>query len=282
MKVGLVDQHIHGYRGLDAQSADPRELLKLSIVLGRAGLTGFFPTYVSATEKQILQSMKALVRAVGHEQGAVILGLHLEGPFLNPIRAGSHPKAVLRSPSLAEAKKWVATVGPLLKIVTLAPELPGAEKVIRYLVSQNVKVQMGHTTATYAQAKRAKAWGVTGVTHLYNAMGPLDREAPSLTDFALEDKDLTTELIHDGVHVSNQLVAYTLRKRPKGKVVFISDCCAASGFPVGHKTRFAGAPVVTAPDGSIRRKDGTLAAAGLLLNRIHAVKSLRCLSRKTR
>jgi N-acetylglucosamine-6-phosphate deacetylase len=202
---------------------------------------------------------------MGREKGATILGVHLEGPFLNPLRAGAHIRKFLRNPSLSEVREWLGIGVNLIKVVTLAPELSGAEKVIRYLVSQGVRVQMGHTCASAAQAKKAKAWGVTGVTHLFNAMGPVDRREASLVDFALEDKDLYTELIVDGVHVSEKLIAYTLRKRPSDKIILVSDCCAASGCPVDHRTRFAGTPVMTAPDGSIRRKDGALAASGLLL-----------------
>jgi N-acetylglucosamine-6-phosphate deacetylase len=265
MTRGLIDPHLHGYRGFDAQSADPAELLALSRLLGHKGLAGFYATYVSAPQENFLRSIRALVAVAGKETGALVLGLHLEGPFLNPRRAGAHPPGVLRKPSLAEAREWVDRAGSLLKIVTLAPELPGAERVVRYLVSEGVRVQMGHTCATAAQAKKAKGWGVTGVTHLFNAMGPLDRRVPSLADFALDDPDLLTELIVDGAHVSRDLVGHTLRRRPKDKVVFVSDACAASGFPPGHRARFAGGWVTTAKDGSLHREDGTLAAGGLLV-----------------
>jgi N-acetylglucosamine-6-phosphate deacetylase len=265
MKTGWIDPHLHGFAGLDAQSFDPQELLCLSDCLCREGLAGFLLTYVSAPRASVLRSLKAAQVTMGREKGASILGVHLEGPFLNPERSGSHRQSALRNPSLAEAHEWMAVGSNLIKVVTLAPELPGAEEVIRYLASQNVRVQMGHTTATYEQTRKAKQWGVTGVTHLFNAMGPKDRRDASLADFVLEDKDLYTELIIDGVHVSYDLLAFTLKKRPLNRILFVSDCCAASGFPTGHRASFAGAPVITAPDGSLRQKDGTLAASGLLL-----------------
>jgi N-acetylglucosamine-6-phosphate deacetylase len=265
IKHGLIDPHLHGYAGLDAQSDNPHELLLLSQTLACQGLAGFLLTYVSAPRTSILRSLKAAQKTMGQEKGASILGVHLEGPFLNPERSGAHLQSALRNPSLAEVREWMA-VGPnLIKVVTLSPELPGAEKVIRYLASQNVRVQMGHTTATATQARKAKQWGVTGVTHLFNAMGPRNRRDASLADFVLEDQDLYTELIIDGVHVSYDLLSFTLKKRPLNRILFVSDCCAASGFPTGHRASFAGAPVITVPDGSLRRKDGTLAASGLLL-----------------
>ena len=265
MKTGWIDPHLHGYAGLDAQSDNPQELLLLSKKLGRQGLAGFLLTYVSAPRLSILHSLKAAQVTMGREKGATILGVHLEGPFLNPKRSGAHIRSALRNPSLAEVREWMAVGSNLIKVVTLAPELPVSEKVIRYLASQNVRVQMGHTTATYEQTRKAKQWGVTGVTHLFNAMGPKDRRDASLADFVLEDQDLYTELIIDGVHVSYDLLAFTLKKRPLNRILFVSDCCAASGFPTGHRAFFSGAPVITAPDGSLRRKDGTLAASGCTL-----------------
>ena len=198
MKKGWIDLHLHGYAGLDAQSAEPRELLKLSVRLGQEGLAGFLLTYVSAPKASLLRSLRAAREAAGKERGAKILGIHLEGPFLNPLRAGAHQLRHLRKPSIAEAREWLDTAGSLLKIVTLAPELPGSAPVIRYLVQNGVRVQMGHSCATAAQARAAKNCGATGVTHLFNAMGS------ELADFALRDRNLYTELIADGVHVSDQ------------------------------------------------------------------------------
>jgi N-acetylglucosamine-6-phosphate deacetylase len=265
---GPVDLHLHGWRGLDAQSPDPAELLRLSQLLGREGIAGFLATYVSAPRPALLRSLRAVRAAAGRETGARaarILGVHLEGPFLAPAKRGAHPASDLRKPSLPEAREWLAAAGGLLKVVTLAPELPGAGAVIRLLRGRGVRVQMGHTCATVAQARAAKARGIAGVTHLFNAMGPKDRKDLGAAWMALHDRSLATELIGDGVHVSDGLLRHTLHIRPADKVHLVSDTCAASGFAPGRRGRFAGGPVVTGPDGSVRRSDGSLAASGLSL-----------------
>jgi len=267
LKPGYIDLHIHGFGGYDAQSANPEVLLHLSKRLGREGLAGFLLTYVSAPKASLLRSLAAARQAMGREKGARILGVHLEGPFLNPIRRNAHPQGSLRKPSLTEAKAWLQVMGRNLKVVTLAPELPGAGPVIRFLKSQGIRVQAGHSCATAAHSRTAQRQGVTGVTHLFNAMGPQDRHEPGLAHYALENRSLYTELIGDGIHVSDGLLAHTMRNRPLDKIILVSDNCSASGFSAGHKARFAGGPVVTTQDGSLRRPNGSLAASNHSLPR---------------
>jgi len=240
----------------------------LSNLLGREGLSGFYPTYVSAPPKSILRSLQAASKAAETQNrsprkgSARILGVHLEGPFLNPAFAGAHEKRFIRKPSWKEAKTWWEAAGPLLKIVTLAPETSGAMPVIRYLAAKGVKVQMGHSGATAPMAREAERAGASGVTHLFNAMGV------ELAEYALRSRTLMTEIIPDGVHVSRELLEYTLERRPRNKVVFVSDACAASGFAPGHRGKFSGKSVWTSPDGSIRRNDGTLAASGCIISHL--------------
>ncbi len=265
-----MDLHVHGFRGCDAQSHNPREILRLAKLLGREGLAGFLLTYVSAPRESLLRSLRAAREAFqrqSSDQGARLLGVHLEGPFLNPERRGAHPLSALRTPSLPETRSWLDVAGPLLKIVTLAPELPGAESVVRFLTGQGVRVQMGHSSATETRARTALRWGVSGVTHLFNAMGASNRKNPGLAGMALHQESLFTELIGDGAHVSDDLFRLTLRIRPLARLILVSDTCAASGYSPGRRASFAGGAVTTAPDGSIRRKDGVLAASGLSLPR---------------
>jgi N-acetylglucosamine-6-phosphate deacetylase len=149
--------------------------------------------------------------------------------------------------------------------VTLAPELLGANPVIRLLKQNGVRVQMGHTCATASQTRAAQKAGVSGVTHLFNAMGPPDRRMDGIVDYALKDRSLYTELIVDGIHVSEDLIRHTLTTRPLKRILIVSDACSASGFPPGQRSSFAGGPIVTDRDGSVRRPDSTLVASGLCL-----------------
>lgn len=259
-----MDVHIHGQGGLDVMSGDPRDLLALSERLGRQGLAGFLPTFLCSPAAQIRRSLEVVTRVAGSERGARILGVHLEGPFLHPERRGTHNPRHIRPVSLAEMREHIAAGEGLVKLVTLAPELPGSRELIRLLTTKGIRVSMGHTTASFAQAREAKRWGVTGVTHLCNAMNSLHHREPGLLGFALLDPDLYTEVIADGVHVSEPVLRLILKLRPAGRIVLITD----SFFLSRHRLRRAswrGLTVERFPDGSLRRPDGTLAGSDITL-----------------
>ena len=203
MALNLIDIHIHGQGGLDVMSQDPRDILKLSSRLREQGVAGFLPTIISSPKKDILRTLENIKSVHGQEKGAKILGVHLEGPFLHPQRKGTHNLKYIRPMNLKEVKEWVAVGEGLVKLVTLAPELPGAEPVIRYLVKKGVRVSMGHSTAKWSEARLGKAFGAKSVTHLFNAMEPFHHREPGLVGFALYDRDLFTEVIADGVHLSD-------------------------------------------------------------------------------
>lgn len=268
MKPGLVDIHIHGQGGLDVMGGDPEDLLRLSLLLGTQGLSGFLATFVSSPKRETLSALENVKRVKGREKGATILGVHLEGPFLHPARKGAHNPRHLRPPDLEEVREWIAAGEGLVKLVTLAPELPGMGRIIRLLVKKGVRVSLGHSTATFDQAWRGKSWGARSVTHLFNAMNPLHHREPGLAGFALLDPDLYTEVIGDGVHVSDEMVKLVLRCRPPEKVILISDGCFLTGARPGREFSLGGLRVKVFPDGSLRKLDGTLAGGNLGLNAI--------------
>lgn len=268
MKRGLIDIHFHGQAGLDVMSEDPDDLLKLSLRVAKQGVAGFLATFISSPQEEILRALENLKKVRGREKGATILGAHLEGPFLHPERKGAHNPKVLRPPSLREAKEWVAAGEGLVKLVTMAPELPGAEEVVRFLVKKGVRVSMGHSTANAAQARRGQRWGASTVTHLFNAMNPLHHREPGLLGHALGDRELYTELIGDGVHVSDDVAKLVLRLRPSDKVILISDGFFLTGLPKGKTFSFSGITVKSMPDGSLRLADGTLAGGNLTIKQI--------------
>jgi N-acetylglucosamine-6-phosphate deacetylase len=268
MRKGLIDIHFHGQGGLDVMSEDPEDLLKLSVRVGRQGVAGFLATYISSPKADILAALENLKKVQGREKGAKILGAHLEGPFLHPERKGAHNPRHLRLPDLAEVREWVAAGEGLVKLVTLAPELPGMEPVLRFLVKKGVRVSMGHSTADSRQALAGKRMGASSVTHLFNAMNPLHHREPGLLGFALGDPDLYTELIADGVHVSDDVAKLVLRLRPSDKVILISDGFFLTGLKKGKTFGFAGLTVKSMADGSLRLTDGTLAGGNLTIRDI--------------
>lgn len=257
--------HIHGQAGLDVMSDDPRDLLKLSALLGRQGLAGYLPTFLCASAERIRTSLETIKRVAGSERGAKILGVHLEGPFLNLERRGTHNPKYIRPPSVAEMREYVAAGEGLIRLVTLAPELPGARALIRFLLDRGIRVSMGHSTASWAQAREAKSWGVTGVTHLCNAMNGLHHREPGLLGFALLDRDLYTEVIADGVHVSEPMLRVILKLRPAARLVLISDSLFLSRHPKLTSASWQGLTVKRFPDGSLRRPDGTISGSDIML-----------------
>ncbi len=265
MLRGLVDIHFHGQAGFDVMSGNPEDLLGLSEHVRSHGVGGFLATFVSSPRKETVAALEAVKRVQGRERGARILGVHLEGPFLHPDRKGAHNPRHLRPPDLGEVKEWIAAGEGIVKLVTLAPELPGMGRIVRFLVDRGVRVSMGHSTATDVQARRGKELGATSVTHLFNAMNSVHHRAPGLAGLALVDRDLYTELIADGVHVSDAVVELVLRARPPDRVILISDGFFLTGLKRRGDFDLGGLKVRAFPDGSLRKLDGTLAGGNSTL-----------------
>ena len=268
MKHGLVDIHIHGQAGLDVMSGDPEQLLELSLRLAKQGVAGFLATFVTASREKTIAALEAVKLALGRERGARILGVHLEGPFIHPERRGVHNPRHIRVPDAKEAREWVAAGEGLVRLVTLAPELPGASAVIRALDRKGVRVSMGHSAATYAQASAGRRAGARSVTHLFNAMNPVHHREPGLAGFALTDDEIYSELIADGVHVSDPMIGLVLRARPWRRVILISDGFFLTGLRGSAAGAFGGLQVRRFPDGSLRLGDGTLAGSNATLAQI--------------
>lgn len=278
MNHGLVDIHFHGQAGYDVMSGNPDDLLGLSLRLKSQGVAGFLATFVSSPKDDTLAALEVVKKTQGREKGAKILGVHLEGPFLHPERKGAHNPRHLRPPDLREIREWIAAGEGVVKLVTLAPELPGAAEAVRFLVKKGVRVSMGHTTATLEQARAAKRLGVRSVTHLFNAMNAVHHRAPGLAGFALTDDDLYTEIIADGIHVSDEMVKLVFRSRPAKKIILISDGFFLTGTRKGGIVRLGGLKVRAFPDGSLRLLDGTLAGSNAtlqdLVERVLRMKAL--------
>ncbi len=268
MTKGIIDIHFHGQAGYDVMSENPEDLLGLSQHLKPQGVAGFLATFVSSSKEDFIKSLETVKKVQGSEKGAKILGVHLEGPFLHPERKGAHNPKHLRPPDLAEIKEWIAAGEGIVKLVTIAPELPGAAEAVKLLVKKGVRVSMGHSKATFEEAAAAKKIGVRSVTHLFNAMNPLHHRMTGLPGFALLDDDLYTEVIADGVHVSDEMVRLIFRSRPKKKIILISDGLYITKRKDTSDIQLGGLTVRTFPDGSLRLPDGTLAGSNSTLPEI--------------
>jgi N-acetylglucosamine-6-phosphate deacetylase len=261
---GLVDLQVNGGFGLEV-GGDAAALRALAARLPSTGVTTFLPTAVSggAAEYRALAAAFAAARGA---PGARMPGLHLEGPLLAPGRAGAH-----RAPEIAEAGATIDDVlddllrASAVRLVTLAPERPGALALIRRLREAGVTVSLGHTDATFEQTVAGIDAGATLVTHLFNAMSPLQHRAPGTVGAALADDRVTVMLIADGVHVHPAALNVALRSKGADRVALVTDAIAAAAAAPG---RYALAGVEVISDGQTARlADGTLAGSTLTLDR---------------
>ncbi len=264
---GFIDLQFNGGFGDDFTSA-PETIWRVAARLPEHGVTAFLPTLVTAP-LSVSASALAVWRAgpPAGWRGAAPLGLHLEGPFLNPEQRGAHHPRDLRPPELAAVADWSPAAG--VRLVTLAPELPGALAVIRALAERGVLVSMGHTLATYAEAREALAAGVRYATHIFNAMRPLHHREPGLLG-ALLTQPVTVGVIADGVHAHPAIVDLLWRAKGALGVNLVTDAMGALGMPPG-RYRLAGL-AVQVDDTTARLSDGRL--AGSLLSLDAAVRNL--------
>jgi N-acetylglucosamine-6-phosphate deacetylase len=224
--------------------------------LARHGVTAFLATIVSSEPGRVGEAIDAWRREAA-SPGAVPIGLHVEGPYLSPARAGAHRPDQLRAPDPGEVSGWTPDAG--VRIVTLAPELPGALDLVSVLSARGVVVAAGHSDADAAIGRAAVDAGVRYATHLFNAMRPLDHRAPSLAAALLDDDRVTIGLIADGLHVAPEMLALVRRMVGPGRLSLVSDAMAGLDMAPGH-ARLAGAEVIIGLDGA-RLADGTLAGS---------------------
>ena len=270
---GFVDVQCNGAVGVDI-TADPERLWEVAAALPRWGVTSWLPTVVTAPPAIRARALATL--RSGPPSGrddvrlfAMPLGLHLEGPFLAPERRGAHPAKHLRAPdpSLVADEGWSRQSG--VALVTLAPELPRALDVVRELVAAGVVVSAGHSSASAEEATAAIDAGITAVTHLFNAMGPLHHRDPGLAGVALSDERVRVGAIADGIHLHPATVALAARALGD-RLCLVTDAVAALGIPAGRVP--LGVLEAFATEDGVRLADGTLAGSDLSLDR--AVRNL--------
>lgn len=262
---GLIDTHVHGSGGDDVTAADPEGIRRVSRALLRYGTTGYLPSTVSVEHGALLRALEACVEAEENsEPSAEILGVHVEGPFINPRKRGAHPPEALRDPDLDECREYLRAAPGRLKIMTLAPELPGGLDLVRLLVENGVVASLGHSEADYPTALLAIEAGASHATHLYNAMPALHHRRPNLTTACLVEPAVRAELILDGLHVAPEMARLAARAKGPGGIVLVTDAMAAVGCPDG--TYMLGDLEVRVSGASCTLPDGTIASSMLTMN----------------
>jgi N-acetylglucosamine-6-phosphate deacetylase len=252
---GFVELQLNGINGHDF-TTDPAAMWALGTGPARHGVTAFVPTVVSSPRGSVDAALEAWRTGQPVAGTPVPLGVHAEGPFIAPTCAGAHDAACLRAPDPAEIERWIEAGG--LRIVTLAPELPGAIEAIRRLAEGGIVVSVGHTDADAATTRRAIDAGARSATHLFNAMSPLAHRAPGAPGALLADDRVTLGIIVDDHHLDPIVVRLIARLAP-GRVALVSDAIAALGLPDGRHR--LGARDVTVRDGEARLANGTLAGS---------------------
>ncbi|MGH9065751.1 MAG: N-acetylglucosamine-6-phosphate deacetylase [Acidimicrobiales bacterium] len=268
LSPGLVDLQVNGAFGVDLVRASAEEWRAVSERLPATGVTAFQPTYITAPLATLLDGLRRTPSPAELEQGggARILGVHLEGPFLSPMRAGVHDPAHMRLPAPDLVEDLVGAAAGGLTMVTLAPELPGALAAIRRLAAAGVRVSVGHSDATAAQVRAAADAGATMVTHVFNAQRGLGHREPGVAGQGLADPRLVVGLIADLRHVAPQVCAIVMQAAP-GRVALVTDAIAAAGMPPG-RYELGGIQVEVGPGDALpRRLDGTIAGSSLSLDR---------------
>jgi len=264
---GFVDLQVNGFAGVDFLTADTDGYRHAGDALLETGVTAFLPTLITAPEPQLLAALREVPAGL---DGPRILGAHLEGPFLSALRLGIHPASARSNPDVELLERLLAA-GPV-RLVTLAPELPGANKVIARLLRREIAVSAGHSDASAEQANVAFDLGVRSVTHLFNAMRPFHHRDPGIAGAALARPDVVVQLILDWVHVA-PVTAAMVWQAAQGRVALVTDAVSGAGLDDGAFR--LGDLDVEIREGVARGETGAL--AGSTLTMIEAIRNLHSL-----
>lgn len=269
-----VDIHIHGCAGHDVMEATPDALRVIGSYLTSRGVGAYFPTTVTSPRDETVRSLAGLASEIGRNDqatgsGAAPLGIHLEGPFLSHLKKGVHSEALLEAPSIPLFNRfWQAAEGKI-RLMTIAPELPGALELIAHATALGVRCSMGHSDARVSQAEAGYRSGARSATHTFNAMRAIDHREPGLAAYVLDKQSLFAELICDGIHVDPLMVRLFLRSKGEHHSILVTDGMSATGMPDG--SYMLGGIKVEVRDGRCT-SNGTLAGSVLTMDR--AVRNL--------
>ncbi len=262
----FFDIHTHGAASHDVMEGTPEALSTVSRFLAARGVGQYLPTTVTAPVDKTLRSLEGIADAIeAPVRGAATpLGIHLEGPFISHAKRGVHPPGDILPPSVELFDRFQQAARGHIRLITIAPEMPGALELIEHAARQGVRVSLGHSNAIATETLAGIAAGATSATHTYNAMRALDHREPGILGTVLDDDRLFAELICDGVHVAPELIRLWLKAKGTEKAILVTDSMSAAGMPEG--TYMLGTFEVTVADGRALA-NGTLAGSVLTMDR---------------
>jgi N-acetylglucosamine-6-phosphate deacetylase len=269
---GFVDLHIHGAGGHDVMEGNVEALNEIALALARHGTTSFVATTVTASPEALCRSAAGIASYMNRARSdaplrgvmAQVLGIHFEGPFISNVRRGVHPEKWIAAPSLPLLEQLLKAAGGAARIITLAPELPGAVELIDAARAAGLLVSLGHTDATYEQAVAAIDRGARHAAHVFNAMRPFSHRDTGVIGAVLTRPEVVTELIADGVHVDGSAIKILLAAKGAAGISLVSDGTSATGMPDGAYR--LGEIDVDVRGGVVRNKEGKLAGSALTLD----------------
>ena len=269
---GFIDEHIHGAMGSDAMDGTTDALNTIANAVAREGTTGFLATTMTQSPENIKKAMRAVkdYKEENRADGAAVLGIHLEGPFISVKHVGAQPIEYVQAPSVKTFKEYNKESGNSIKLVTLAPEVEGADELVSYLKENGIVASIGHTDATYADVKAAIESGATNITHTYNAQKALHHREIGTVGSAFLFDELNCEAICDTIHLSVPAIKLLIKNKPHDKFTLITDSMRAKHLKDGESE--LGGQKVFVKNGEARLADGTLAGSILKMN--DAVKNL--------
>ena len=237
----FLDVHTHGAAGHDVMEATPEALNAIGRFLASHGTGSFLATTVTASLDATLRALSGLAKLLAQAPGvtetgaqARPIGIHLEGPFLSHAKRGVHPPEYLLAPDLGLFDRLFGAAEGHVRLMTLAPELPGAVELAAYATARGVRVSVGHSNATAAETRAAIAAGAVSATHTFNAMRPLDHHEPGILGIVLTTDSLFAELICDGIHTAPELVKLWWRAKGPERAILVTDAMSAAGMPDGE------------------------------------------------
>ncbi len=237
---GFIDTHFHGSGGDDVMANGSEGIRRISRALLKFGTTGFLATTIAARHEELMRAVEDTIGAeekdAANPDGAEILGLHIEGPYINTRFKGAQPEGGIRDPNFDECNQLLDAAAGRIRIMTIAPELPGGLEMIRMLASAGVAASVGHSEADYDTALAAIEAGATRATHLFNAMSGVHHRKPGLAAAVLNEPGICAEMICDGVHVNPRMVSLAWKAKGRDGMALITDATAAQGVGDGEYT----------------------------------------------